>query len=73
MVLRMKNLNILGVHWRTRLLGGGGFTKNQYRGGELPKKGTVCQFKGAWQERGGGVFEGELIPQCTLCKQQRET
>ena len=45
-----------------------------YRGG-LPKKGggawTVCRFPiwgGAWQERGGGVFEGEeLIPQCTLC------
>ena len=31
--------------------------KNQYRRGRLPKKGawTVCQFKGAWQERGGGV------------------
>ena len=22
--------------------------------------------EGAWQERGNGVFEGELIPQCTL-------
>ena len=45
---------------------GGGFTKNQYIGGELPKKGegtwTVCRFKG-WGERlgekeRGGVFEG---------------
>ena len=30
-----------------------------------------CRFKGAgggggWQERGGGVFEGRLIHQCTL-------
>ena len=42
---------------------------------QLPKKGggeawTVCRFKGrrgrAWQERGGGVFEGGLIPRCTL-------
>ena len=41
--------------------------KNQYRG-RFPKKGawTVCQFKGAWQERAGSVFEGGLIPQCTL-------
>ena len=35
-----------------------GFTKNQYRGGELPKKGGgLGQFVdlrgGAWQERGG--------------------
>ena len=31
--------------------GSGGFTKNQYIGGKEE----------------GGVFEGELIPQCTLC------
>ena len=42
------------------------FTKNQYRGKELPKKGgteTVCRFNGArggaWQEREADVFEGE--------------
>ena len=40
-----------------------GFTKNQYRGGGLPKKGGVLgQFAnlgggGAWQEKGGGAFE----------------
>ena len=42
--------------------------KNQYRGGLL-KNGawTVCRFKrGAWEERGGGVFERGLIFQCTL-------
>ena len=44
--------------------------KNQYRGSDCLKRGawTVCQFKvGAWQERGGSVFEGGLIPQGTLC------
>ena len=45
---------------------GGGFTKKQYRGeGELSKKGGLGQFtdlRGAQQERGGGVFEGELTP-----------
>ena len=40
-----------------------GFTKNQYRGGGLPKKGggVLGQFAnlggGAWQEKGGGAFE----------------
>ena len=33
-------------------------------------KGGLEQFAdlrgGAWQERGGGVFEAGLIPQCTL-------
>ena len=49
-----------------------GVLKNQYIGG-LPKKGGgLGQFVdlrgGAWQERGGGVFEGGgLIPQCPLC------
>ena len=37
MVLRMKNFNILGLHWKIRFLGGGG-TKNQYYDGGLPKK-----------------------------------
>ena len=40
---------------------GGGSRKISIEG-RLPKKGgawTVCRFKGgAWQERGGGVFEG---------------
>ena len=49
--------------------------KNQYRGGGggdwlKGEAGTVCRFK--WgvlaKSRGGrrGVFEGRLIPQCTL-------
>ena len=28
----MKNFNILAIHWKIQFLGGG-FTKNQYRGG----------------------------------------
>ena len=29
---------------------------------------TVCRFKeGAWQERGGGVFEGAVDTLMTLC------
>ena len=71
MGLRMKNYIIFGVHWKIWLLEGGS-RKTDIEGG-LPKRGTwtVCRFKGgggAWQERGrGGVFEGGLIPQCTLC------
>ena len=37
------------------------FMKNKYiAGGELPLKGDLhhLQIKGAWQKRGGGVFEG---------------
>ena len=46
--------------------------KNQYiRGDCLKRGGGFGQFVdsrgGAWQERGGGVFEGGLIPQCPLC------
>ena len=50
MGLRMKNVNILGVHWKNQLLGG--LMTHQYRGG-LPKKGawTVCQFKGCLERK----------------------
>ena len=53
--------------------GGEGDTKTQYRGGIAEKEGawTVCRFKGrmgAWQEKWGGIFEGELIPQYILWK-----
>ena len=71
MVLRMKNFDILGVHWKIWLLEVGS-QKTNIEGG-LPKRGgggswTVCWFKGeAWQERGSGVFEGGLVLQCTLC------
>ena len=48
----------------------GGFTENQYRGVIASKVGRLGQFADlrgeAWQEGGSGVFEGRLIPQCTL-------
>ena len=69
MVLRMKNFNILGVHWKIQLLGGGGGSQKNNIYGGLPKKGELGQFanlRGPWQERGSGVLEGGLIPQCTL-------
>ena len=56
----LKNLTFKGER--------GGFTKNQYRGGRLPKKGGgglglfVDLRRGDWQERGGGVvFEGRGV------------
>ena len=50
----------------------GGFLKKPIYIGGLPKKGggvwTVCRSKrGAWQERGGGVFDGGLILQFKPC------
>ena len=58
----MKSFDILGVHWKIRLLGGK-FTKNQDRGG-LPKRGRggLGQFtdlKVGARKRGGGV-EGRV-------------
>ena len=58
----MKNFNIFGVHWKIRLLGGG--LEKWYVGG-IAWKGVLGQFvdlRGAWQERGGGVFEGGWYP-----------
>ena len=39
MILRMKNFNDLGVHWKIRLLGGGGSQKTDIEGG-YPKRGA---------------------------------
>ena len=66
MGLRMKNFNILGVHWTIWFLGGW-FTKNQ--GGGLPKKGdwTVCRFRGCLAREEGVVFlRGAHTPMCTM-------
>ena len=55
----MKNFDVLGIHWKIRLLGGG-VQKNRYREG-IAKKGwtwTVCRFKGGLgKKEEGGVFE----------------
>ena len=53
----MKNVNILGVYWKIRLLEGGS-RKTSIEGGIAQKGGawTVYRFNGgAWQERGRGV------------------
>ena len=66
----MKSVNILGVHGKIRVLEGV-FTKNQYMGSVgLPKKGGLGKFanlrEGLGKKEGSGVFEGGVIPQCTL-------
>ena len=57
---RMKNFNILGVHRKIQVLERV-HEKSIYRGDCLKREG-LGQFVdlrgGAWQERGGGVFEG---------------
>ena len=78
MVLRMKNFNILGVHWRIQLLGGGGSQKTNIDGG-LPKSGgggvwTVCQFSegGLGKKEWGCVFEKKGdTPMYTMIKPPR--
>ena len=61
MGLKIKNVNIMGVH---QFLGKDGSQKNNIYG-ELPKKGGLDNLEGAWQKigrvflRGGG---GGLIP-----------
>ena len=70
MGVRMKYFNIFGIHRKIQFLWkkGGGVAKSQYIEG-LPKKvkreaWTVYIFSGgggAWQERGGGVSEGEGV------------
>ena len=62
MVLRMKNFNILGLHRKIQLLEGGGFMKNQYRGGGglLPKSGgglgQFANLRGGLGKKEGVVF-----------------
>ena len=53
--LRMKNINIMGVHSKIQLLGG--FAKNQYIWWNCLKRGTciVCRFKGGLSEKQGVV------------------
>ena len=72
MVLRMKNFNILGVHWKIRLLGVGGSRKTNVEGG-LPKKGALVSlpiYGGdlARKREGGGVWGGVDTPMHTMNK-----
>ena len=68
MGLRMKNFNILGVHWKIQFLGGRSYEKPIQMGDCL--KGWFGQFAdlrvGGLGKKRSGVFEGGgLIPQCT--------
>ena len=62
MGLRMKNVNIVTLRWKIRLLGGGGggvSRKTKIEGGGLPKKGRLGQFansRGLGKKDGCGVF-----------------
>ena len=55
MVLRTKNFNILGVHWKIQFLEGG--LEKPIYSARLPKK-----REWVWIERGGGVFQGGWYP-----------
>ena len=52
MGLKMKNVNIMGLH---QFLGEGGSQKPIIYG-ELPKKGDLNNLQGAWQKIGKRVF-----------------
>ena len=60
----MKNLHIMGVQQFLGEGGGGVTKKNIY--GELPKKGFGQFAEGLAKNKDESVFEGELIPRCTL-------
>ena len=59
MVLRIKNFNILGVHWKIRLFGGR-CSRNTNAERELPKKGGLDSLLnsrgGLGKKEGGGCF-----------------
>ena len=61
MGLKMKNVNIMGVH---QFLGEG-VTKKQYIWG-IAQKGGLGQFAGGFAKNREDVFQGGLIPRCAL-------
>ena len=46
----------------------GSSQKTDIEGGDCLKRGLgqFADLRGAWQEKGGGVFDEGFIPQCTL-------
>ena len=65
---RMKNFNVLEVDRKIRVLRQQ-FTKKQHIEAEFPEKRGHGQFgdlRGAWQERGDGVFKGGNTPMPTM-------
>ena len=69
MVLRIKNCNILGVHWKIQLFGDSS-QKINIESGDSLKKGGLGQFvnlRGALAKKMEWCFCGVgVIPQCTL-------
>ena len=55
MGLRMKNFNIMGIHWKTRFLGG---VHEKPIQGELPKIGRGAST--VWQKREGRCLPKEI-------------
>ena len=59
----------MGVQWKIQRLGEEGGSRKTNKEGRLPKRGggglgQFADLRGALQERGGGVLDGGLIPQC---------
>ena len=69
MVLRIKNFNIFGAHWKIGLLTGCS-RKINIEGGRLPKRaglGLFANLRGGLGKKEGVVFlRGVLRPKCTL-------
>ena len=67
MRLRVKNFNAMGGSQKNPIFRGS--NEKPIHMWEFPKKGasTVCRFKrGLGKKEKCGVFEGWLVPQCTL-------
>ena len=68
MGLRMKNFNVMGVHWKIRFLGPGAW-KTNILAMKCLKRGAwaVCRFKSWFDKKEEvDVFDVRLRPQCTL-------
>ena len=53
----------MGVHWKNLIFRGRSQKTNIYKG-ELGDLGQFADLRGLGKKKGGGVFEGGLIPQC---------
>ena len=71
--LKIKNFNIIGVHWKIWFFFfGGGVMKKPIPKMDCLRRGagTVCRFKSApGKKEKSGVFEEWLTLQCTLWKE----
>ena len=65
--LGLKSLIFRSEGYKKQFLGGGEGCEKVIQRGDCLKR-TVCLD--SLQKEGVGIFEGGLIPQCTLCKQK---